>query len=173
MRLPPFWAASVGVAESFLMSYETNHQYHATRSKAMRQSVSEEMLGRKAAIGHWRPHLLQSLVVDKTRGIFGDFELSLLNLLAKLPKARVISVSHTALNGWDASRIAASYMLALSASKRFGACDQLRPSSSLFYWVARKGSRVQRGCAPTSSQPSASCMTGSINASPWPSNRKR
>jgi hypothetical protein len=45
-------------------------------------------------------YLLQRLVVDETRGILGDLELSFLDLLAKLPEERLVVSWRAMSKGW-------------------------------------------------------------------------
>jgi hypothetical protein len=45
-------------------------------------------------------YLLQRLVVDETRSILGDLELSFLDLLAKLPEERLVVSWRAVSEGW-------------------------------------------------------------------------
>ena len=113
-RKMSFWAARVGVADSFLMSYirngrlvcGTGQHLERTGSQGVGQgtggfmcsSIPASLPGYQAVEDQGGPksnerarrvaYLFQGLVVDKAGSIFGDLKLALLDLLAELPARR-------------------------------------------------------------------------------------
>lgn len=93
-RCTSFSVRSVGVAESFLMSCQRRVSAHAASlGQGARRMTEEEPGIRCFCCNKVRPtYLLEGFVVHKTRCVFRDLELPLLDLLSELPRgAKMVS----------------------------------------------------------------------------------